>query len=670
MRLTSVEAANFLSFKDFKLAVGSGRTIITGPNGVGKSNVGRCLELARAALANATGNREGLALELFANAGHNGASAFRVSLAFEFDQEWERDLVLTYVRAAYACGGLLNDREVGRQATTLDLLGRSRITSETLKPFWSGTLLIAFDAALRTSFYAAWEFVYLDQPYHLVLAGHGAGQLSYGRADIRQPLSPSNSNLTVALTSSIHPINVDDPLEADPCRPPLDLSNTLPTADHAITTHINASTDAGSPIPQSLRDLGRLLRITDIDQRNCQFGHVFWELVRRQIVLTDNRRIPFERRFTHDTFDWPINTRDGKDLPAELFRLKNGSRAERQRYRDIQTTFGALTQRDLDIRCTVQPSHASNDELLIEPVIVAGDSEIPIQFAGAGLQEALVLSALIPGEPGRIVVLDEPAVNVEPTMQRRLSQLLRSVSQCLIITHSPDLVMIDNPQDLGNIVRLAPSGAGPMPMRATPNGQADWARWFRLLEPADVRALLFASKVILCEGSTEVGALRQWWSATETLGISTPEAANIPIISVDGDAGFGAFIEYLDTFGVPWAGVADGPALRQGSHLAKQLRRLGLAPAMPAPASADFAAWRDYWESARIYTLAENYGDDGSGSGEFETYLNHANGTLLAAIRAEVGQRSKPQVGALFAAQHPIPDEVVQLYQKIMASWR
>lgn len=27
------------------------------------------------------------------------------------------------------------------------------------------------------------------------------------------------------------------------------------------------------------------------------------------------------------------------------------------------------------------------------------------------VQEALVLSAMLPGEPGRIVVLDEPAVN-------------------------------------------------------------------------------------------------------------------------------------------------------------------------------------------------------------------------------------------------------------------
>jgi predicted ATPase len=35
--------------------------------------------------------------------------------------------------------------------------------------------------------------------------------------------------------------------------------------------------------------------------------------------------------------------------------------------------------------------------------------------------------------------LDEPAVNLEPTMQRRLISKLHEVGQCLVITHSADL---------------------------------------------------------------------------------------------------------------------------------------------------------------------------------------------------------------------------------------
>src|SRR6266436_1258096 len=63
--------------------------------------------------------------------------------------------------------------------------------------------------------------------------------------------------------------------------------------------------------------------------------------------------------------------------------------------------------------------------------------------------------------------------------------------------------------------------------------------------PTHVRGLLFARAVILCEGPTEVGALPRWWRKADSIGLPDPQAANIPVISVDGDSGFGAYIRYL-----------------------------------------------------------------------------------------------------------------------------
>jgi hypothetical protein len=252
-------------------------------------------------------------------------------------------------------------------------------------------------------------------------------------------------------------------------------------------------------------------------------------------------------------------------------------------------------------------------------------------------------------------------------MQRRLIRTLRNSGQCLIITHSPDMVPVDRPDDLANIVRLAPTAHGPRPMRGGPVDHKDWARWFKLLEPTHVRALLFANRAILCEGSTEAGALSQWWSDTSSLQLPTPEAANMPIVDVGGDNGFGAYIEYLDAFAIPWAVIADGPALRRDSVLAKQLSKLGHLPSQQPPTDESFAGWRTYWSVAGVFTLADQFGDDSSRAGEFEAYLDRLDSRLLADVHADVGHRSKPQVGALFAARYPgSPKDVSTLYEMIM----
>ncbi len=131
------------------------------------------------------------------------------------------------------------------------------------------------------------------------------------------------------------------------------------------------------------------------------------------------------------------------------------------------------------------------------------------------------------------------------------------------------------------------------------------------------------------------------------------------------DSGFGAYVKYLDAFGVPWAIVADGPALRRNSKLAKQLGELGHVPDSPPCNDDDFTGWREFWQRAGVFTLADQFGDDGSKSGEFEAFLRRVDPALLASARAEVG-RNKPLTGAYFAAEHPEPpQDVLGLYRLI-----
>jgi hypothetical protein len=147
----------------------------------------------------------------------------------------------------------------------------------------------------------------------------------------------------------------------------------------------------------------------------------------------------------------------------------------------------------------------------------------------------------------------------------------------------------------------------------------------------------------------------------------SPEAVNIPILSVNGDSSFGPLIEYLDMFGIPWAAVVDGPALRPTSHLAKQMRKLDHQPS--ANHDDDFKGWQEYWAREGIFTLADRFGDDGSKGGEFEAFLRSTDSDRLC--QDPQGDRPAEQTtsGCTICRRAPPPDQVNELYRHIWARW-
>ncbi len=80
--------------------------------------------------------------------------------------------------------------------------------------------------------------------------------------------------------------------------------------------------------------------------------------------------------------------------------------------------------------------------------------------SGAGVQEALLLSVLLVNADGKVVVLDESALNLEPTVQRRLLRRLRSPGQRLVITHHADLVPVEEPADWTGLSGLSQDRRG------------------------------------------------------------------------------------------------------------------------------------------------------------------------------------------------------------------
>ena len=167
----------FLSFGALtELELGPGLTVVVGPNGVGKSNLGRCLDLTRAVIGRAAGDPAAERLDLYKDAGYEGAGSFEVRLSLFLDQPWERDLVRDFVCSAFVTPHELRDKPNSPSSVELDTLARTAIPEASLEPLWSGSLVIRYDSALSMPWFAAWEFEHAGRSWHVALYGQG----SYG----------------------------------------------------------------------------------------------------------------------------------------------------------------------------------------------------------------------------------------------------------------------------------------------------------------------------------------------------------------------------------------------------------------------------------------------------------------------------------------------------------
>ncbi|MET9615379.1 AAA family ATPase [Kitasatospora indigofera] len=679
MKIHSIAARDFLSFASLDLPLKAGTTIVTGPNGAGKSNLGAAVALPLAVLEyGLRGPAEDPdPMVVYEQAGRDGADAYSVSLGIELDQPWEQELARLFVEAVVNATAI---ESVSTQGTdrgdkeALAAFSQLGIAADSVSCLYRGTLRVAFSARYQQRWWASWDFKHGGEDFQLILKGSGAGQLLRGR------FYPWQDVLTSFQRSASPLLGYERPRDGETQQDVLlsflrsngspkgegrlykvDFDRILMSLDEtrAFTMAVPVHTSGSVVEPASLGALARALGRRPQDRTMFDFRFVLAEVLRRGLVLTDNRRLPLERRVQLSELSRPVSLRDGSAVAAELYRLKNGNWAEQVRFEQVRSLFKDISQLDLHLR-----SLPTGDEHLAIDILVGEGGGRIAQFSGAGIQEALLLATLLAGEPGRVVVLDEPAVNLHPTMQRRLTRYLAEAPG-IVITHSPDLVPCSGIEDLDRVVRLTshPDGTRVSVLAVDRRGQL--ADWMQRLLLTDVRALLFASGVVLCEGATELGALSQWWK-DGAAAFSDPEGDNITMIDVGGDYGFGGYINYLEAFGIPWTVVADGPASRLRGKLGRQLSAMGLAPATEAPGDDDgFEASLAYWNLAGVFSLADTFGDDGHKAGEIEAYLGRLDAGLLAKVSQE-HRNSKPRVGAAFAASHPaVPTEVVELYRQI-----
>lgn len=193
--------------------------------------------------------------------------------------------------------------------------------------------------------------------------------------------------------------------------------------------------------------------------------------------------------------------------------------------------------------------------------------EVPIEFAGAGAWEALVLASVLAEPAALVVVLDEPAVALHPSLQRQLgAYLLEAPAQFLVITHSAELLPLAEAADV-QLVRLDRDDKDATQARAL--DEACRRKMTPKLKAKGNERLPFAWRAILCEGQDDVEAIL---TLSERMGIDQ-RRRNIAVTDCGGRENLADYAHFCMQLGIRYLAVMDGdaatPAARNNAQTAR-----------------------------------------------------------------------------------------------------
>ncbi|MDA8062842.1 MAG: AAA family ATPase, partial [Actinomycetota bacterium] len=626
---------NLFSFDHLELdQIDPSLTTIVGPNGSGKTNLARLFTLVATALdwveerapqvVPDPHSPQGI-LSSYVAARYRGAAVgqpLKVKLGIELTSASEREQLTCFVQSAILSTVLSRSGRRQQDGPVLAQWALEQVTPKRLSPLMSGSLILDHPGAAHAPWQVAYEFRHGGKAYRWMLADRygrhgiitmddatGGGRAQFQTVDVAQAL------FGIASTGTPTP-ELPSPL------PEFSLGNLCPEPGEVVELLVQGGGGHFDRDLEPHRRFGEMIGLTSswaLPNRAFSLASVLRLIVRRGVVVigeqlrgadTEGRPLPIGRyslgQLSRADLNWEPST-----LPLRLFHLKNGDGSERQRFERIRgmfETFAPGRRLDVCFEAVVpssrppqsslpygavpeEPATEPNPEFAITVVIGEGSAEdpweLPATLTGAGVWEALVLAEAVADSDDRLVVLDEPALNLHPAWQRLLAARVREApGQFLVITHSPYLVPMERPEDLAGLVRLSRSNGATTLRRcsgaadgATPDEQlrARIIREFSL--SADARALLFAAGAILVEGETELGAFPVWFEESKTArALGAPRRLHLEFFSVGGEKHFTSVLALLVALGIPWVIVCDGGPFRadMGSgHIFRQVLEAG-----------------------------------------------------------------------------------------------
>jgi energy-coupling factor transporter ATP-binding protein EcfA2 len=507
-----------LSFDQFGLSLSERVTFVVGPNGAGKSNLTRLLTICLRAVEGGDGGAGDVdrLLASFLAARHVGSQSpcVEARVAVRLTDIVERELVTEFVRAMVT-GALTARRQVQNMAE-MDAWAEAEITEAKLQPLMQGEIVTSHPGTPDGRWQCAYEFTApgFDQSehrYQWIMLGLQSGAIF----DADAPVITQGSDIATRITGSSSPPSGP----AIPVPGGFQLLDLLPKPD--LSTMSCTFDLSGTPTRSQRRfaEMTKLPLISPGGGRMVSLATLLRVIFRRALVQTSDTRLLPSGGISWSSSELSLGEEAEARLPEFLLRLKNGDPYERARYQRIRDLFTEFTQgRGCEVRLiqVQQPAQDGQGSTTVQvPTIwvtvnaTAGsaglDPETPIEFAGAGAWEALFLASVL-GEPSAsVVMLDEPAIALHPSLQRQLgAHLLRAPAQFLVITHSAELLPLADATDV-RLVRLDRDDKSAT--RAWAVDEACRVKLARKLAAKGNERLPFAWRAILCEGQDDVEAV-------------------------------------------------------------------------------------------------------------------------------------------------------------------
>ena len=285
---------------------------------------------------------------------------------------------------------------------------------------------------------------------------------------------------------------------------------------------------------------------------------------------------------------------DGSNLSSFLLGLKTSDDLDkRERFEEIQEAFKDLfiseklsfdviiTRRNLAKQDPFAPRPRTR--MLRVPVTIIANDELEEQFpaadAGAGVRESLYLLALVLGSSDSVVLLDEPSINMHPSLAREiLGKILGArKNQILVTTHSPAIVSFvafENPSKILYVRKTNFSSTVHALDEVSELHETERGRLRYTIDPG----IFFAKCVVLVEGESDKSLMTGIW---RLLGLGSGGDLNyndILVVPVCGKKNFPKYRKVLAGFGVPYLILADNDAkdrVENGRAVCKETVELG-----------------------------------------------------------------------------------------------
>ncbi|WP_258112531.1 AAA family ATPase [Alicyclobacillus sp. SP_1] len=712
MKITGFHANNYLSFRDFHLEdIDQNLNILVGPNGAGKSNVLYAIEQV------AESASDEVSIEEFRlNCNFNDVDDFaEIALDVEFNDENEQSLLAHYIcYSLFSQSGLQNLLASGTNLANqlnrdklrifVDYMEKQVLGSPSLLGVYAGKICVKLSNALHPSFSVYYRFQSHGQEFFWYLHGSYSNVIGINRFKNRSEswsqqeiwnawMKSMGEDTTMALKQWLTNERDEIPQIA------FDFTSIISQGDTSslyslggMNNHMGS--DPELPSYMYLRkSLGDINESTSPIQSASVFRHIF----RDTVIKTANIHVEPRKKFDYTEWDNPSSSLlDGSGLALHLFRLKNGSKSEREEFRRICNGFSKLTNgRKLDVQLknvveytdslttfrnplprirlkpiqkstSTVPTRESKATLHLEIITLdQHEREFPISRSGAGIFELAFLCAVLSVSKSHIILLDEPGVHVHPRIQRQLAMLFEQAgAQIFVATHSPYLI---SSKTLKNTRRIhMDAGCSKVSSAFRPSDNPNYRlKSEQAFERNTNRAnALFSDLAILVDGESEYHALPIWFTKylekkkngiEESLsyGGMVFEDFNISLLHVDGKKNNPSYLRFVTAFDVRWMLLCDGDSLGANDNIVRQLKEFEI----DIEDGMSFCETKKELWNKNVFVLGHSELDNFESIEEVKPFLDQAK---------EKFGNSKARQAQWIAEQTGCPEVLIDIFDRVI----